>query len=103
MFDYVQFNMRLPVEKDAAVRAHGNPFQSKSIRSWELPHLREIACNEGALTVIVDEAGQLYDHTSKPLAWSGTLNFYGSVPRRHKWIEFNADIDGGRVKSVMRV
>ena len=102
MFDSVQFNMRLPVKKDAEVRTHGNPFQSKSVQSWMMPHLRPIADHHGALTITVTENGQLEDHTGNLLDWTGTLNFYGPVPRRYGWIEFNATVQGGIVRSVKR-
>lgn len=100
MFDAVQFNMRLPVKNDATVRSEGNPFQSKSIQSWLMPHLRVLSDRHGALTVTVDEDGRLFDHTGLRLHWSGTMNFYGPVPGRHKWLEFDARVKNGAVLDI---
>lgn len=100
MFDYVRCHMRLPVERESGVRCHGNPFQSKSVRSWRMPRFKEVAQEHGALTLDISSDGHLCGHDGLLLKWTGTMEFYGDVPRRFKWIEFEADVSDGIVSDV---
>lgn len=82
MFDYIQCDARLPVSKDAFIRCHNNPFQSKSIRLWEFDHFSERAYNEGCLTLTIRSDNVLIDPDGNQLDWTGDLHFYsgGKAP-----------------------
>lgn len=96
MFDYVQCDARLPVKRDAFVRCHNNPFQSKSVRLWETKEFGQGAYENGCVTITIGNDNILYGPDSRLLDWSGRLRFYagGNLP------DFIATCDSGRVVKI---
>lgn len=97
MFDYIQWNARLPVPRDSFVRQRMNPAQSKSIRLWEKPEWECEAYEYGCLTITVSEDGTMLDPKGDPLRWTGDLYFYGG-----KRDEFQAQFENGKLLNVRK-
>lgn len=99
MFDYIDFQAKLPVRKSSFVLDTCNPFQSKSVAQWlEDDRAYLIGC----FVLCVTPEGLLLDSDKKYLDWSGVLNFYGSGVRV-KWAEFNATFEGGKMTKIEAV
>lgn len=103
MFDYVQCDARLPIPRESYARAHGNPFQSKSVRAWEMPVFKELAYETGALTITLSSGSELIGPNGLKMSWSGELEFYGNIPKRRKWAEFSAKVEKGNVVEIKTV
>jgi len=99
MFDWVQYDGPLPKNVPKSVIRQGMPFQSKSVRSWEHPEFAAMANDLGELHIEVTRDGRMIGPTKKPLAWTGTLDFYG-FDNRNRWWTFSADFVDGVTKGA---
>lgn len=92
MFDYIQWNARLPCTHDARMRQR-NPFQSKSVRLWETERWGQEAYDHGCVKITVTPAGCMLGPDGSTLLWTGDMSFYDATA------EFDATFDLGQLQT----